>query len=706
MSISVPFSTMKHLPYTLMIFASLASAQDNNFNERFEELDPLVIESTPLDTNVSEITRTWSVLNKSDLEKAKSVTIAETLANQPGIHQSFFGPSSNRPIIRGLDKHRVRMLQNGVESFDFSTASEDHAVSIDPMFVERIEMLRGSSALLYGSSAIGGAVNVIDRSIPTRSFAGSPGAVFRSGYNSVNNGWKAGAMGFAGTESLSFQINGFTRNFDDYDAPDGFTHDGTPRDKVLNSMGESHSYGLGGSHLWDGGYAGMSFSQLENVYGVPGEHAENETRVELESDRFEARSEIEITDSDWLRGIELSFGYGDYRHDEIGKEDGAGPFETHASYLREGIEARTVLVHEIGSLRGALGFHGLFDDLKIQGEENGTIFSGASGGDSKPISAEESSKLAVFLIEEFELSGSTRVNGGIRWEIYDRDFESEIADRDDSTFSASGGISHDLSEGWNLSANLSYTERAPETSELYSDGPHHATEAFEIGNSALDTESAVGFEVILRRTLGRVTGQLSAFHNQFDNYVFLEDTDENRTVEGGEVMKVKKFESAKAEFQGLEAKIDWLALENPSWSLLLSAYGDLIRAKNESEGTYLPRIPPARLGVGFEVQAEKLTLGMNMNHVFKQNKISVHEEEEDHGGGEEEEHDHGETPTASYSLLNAYASYDLNLGSSQGELFLRGFNLTDELARVHTSFLKDSAPLPGAGVEVGLRIDF
>ena len=160
-----------------MIFASLASAQDKNLNERVEELEPFVIESTPLKTKVEDLTQAWSVLNKSELEKAKANTIADTLANQPGIHQTYFGPSSNRPIIRGLRKHRIRMLQNGVESFDFSASSADHAVNIDPMLIERIEMLRGSSALLYGPNAIGGAVNVIDRSIPTRSFAGSPGAL-------------------------------------------------------------------------------------------------------------------------------------------------------------------------------------------------------------------------------------------------------------------------------------------------------------------------------------------------------------------------------------------------------------------------------------------------------------------------------------------------------------------------------------------------
>jgi iron complex outermembrane receptor protein len=296
------------------------------------------------------------------------------------------------------------------------------------------------------------------------------------------------------------------------------------------------------------------------------------------------------------------------------------------------------------------------------------------------------------------------------------------ADRDDSTFSASGGVSHDLSEIWNLSGNLSYAERTPDSAELYSDGAHHATESYEIGNPNLDTESAFGVEIIVRKTVGKVTGQFSAFHTKFNDYIFTEDSGKKRDTEGNlpdegqfpdplhgfpagtEALPERKYEAVKAEFQGLEIEIDWLAMDNPGWDLLLSAYGDMVRGKNKSEGGYLPRIPAASVGIGFEIQAEKFSFGMDLNNVFKQNKIAVHEEEEE----EEEEHghEHGETATPSYSILNAYASYDLNFGKSQGQLFVKGYNLTDELALVHTSFLKNSAPLPGRSVEIGLKFDF
>ena len=686
--------SMKMLLIPLCLAISSLSAQESLTKEGTTELEALTIESTPLSSSTSSITQAWSVLSGDELEKAKSTTIAETLVNQPGIHQTFFGPSANRPIIRGLDKHRVRILQNGVDTFDFSASSEDHAIAVDPMLVERIELLRGSSALLYGSNAIGGAVNVIDRTIPNRSHSDSPGAVFRSSYHDVNNGWNAGALAYADTEQISFQMNGFARYAEDYESPEGL---------VANSRGESQSYGLGGSYLWQNGYAGLSFSQLGNLYGVPGAHAVNETRVELDSDRVEMRSEIDVQNSDWLRGIELNLGYGDYRHDEIAKKSDV--FETFSSFFRKGFEARTALIHQVGDLHGALGFQGLFDELKITGKPKGTIFSGAHASHSEAITSEDSRKLSIFLIEEFELNESTQLNGGIRWEHHDRKFVSEIADRDDSMLSVSSGFSRNLAEGWNLSANLNYTERAPETTELYSNGPHHGSETFDIGNPSLATETAIGVEVILRRNLGNLTGQLTAFQTQFEDFIYTEDSKAPFFDSvSGEWLNQWKYTSADASFRGLEAEIDWLAMENAGQLFHLSVYADLLRAENENDGTYLPRIPPARMGIGFKVHAEKYGFGLNFNRVSDQNRVPE---------GSGSFHYHGtvihyvDPPyTAGYTLLNAFYTHNLTLGHSTGEFFVRGNNLTDELAKVHTSFLKTFAPLPGRSFEIGLKVDF
>ena len=715
---------MKYKILTLLLSASLGFAQKKAADKPITELDALTIESSPIES----VTQTWSSLSGDELDNAKGLTISDTLSDIPGVSQTTFGPTANRPVIRGADKFRVRVLQNGTDTFDVSAQSEDHAVPIDPLMVDRIEVLRGSSALLYGGSAIGGVVNVIDRSIPTSPYDSS-GASVLSSYSSVNEGLSYGVIAFGSSDKLSFQINGLKRDYEDYDAPTFYTedhHDPTadpegPFNSVANSHSDSTSFGFGASYMLDSGFAGFSISSYENDYGVPGEHAESDTLIEMESDRFEFRSEIDISNSDLLTGIDLNIGYGDYQHSESGYEEEGGVTEwhTHVTYLREGYEGRIAFKHEIGELSGVFGVHGLFDEFKIVGEES--ILGGAlkdwnvpddnttvaSPNANPAITNEDSSRIALFLIEQYDLNEDTTLNAGIRWEQIDRKYEAtENIDDDESTFSASAGISKDLSELWNLSGNVSYSERTPDTAELYSDGAHHATEAYEIGNPNLENESAVGVEIIVRKTVGKVTGQFSVFHTKYNDYIFLEHTENERDSEGilanttnysasdgfptgTEGLEEKAYEAVDAEFQGIEFEIDWLAMENPGWDLLLSFYGDTLRGKNKTEGGNLPRIPAARLGFGFEVMQEKLDFGLKLTRSMEQDNL-----------GDDEE------VTPAFSMLNAFASYDVSLGDSVGELFVRGTNLTDELAYNHASVLKQYAPLPGRSVEIGLKFDF
>ena len=704
---------MKNYLLPFLLSASFGVLQSAAQSGQIEELDALTIESSPLEVT----TQAWSVLADEKLDKAKGVTIADTLSDIPGISQTTFGPTANRPMIRGLDKFRIRMLQNGTDTFDVSAQSEDHAVPVDPLMVDRIEVLRGASALLYGGSAIGGVVNIIDRSIPTSPYDSS-GASVLSSYTSINEGLSYGTIAYGSSDKLSYQLNVSKRDYNDYDAPTFYTEDhhatpvtqDGPFETVENSHSDSTSFGFGASYKLDSGFAGFSFSSYENSYGVPGEHAESNTSIDMESDRFEFRYEIDVTDSDWLTGINLNFGYGDYKHSESGDEidvNGTRERHVHATYLRDGLEGRIAFEHEIGDLQGVFGIHALMDEFKIEGDES--ILGGLSKPlpSNDPIGSEDSSKIALFLIEEYDLDNETTLNGGIRWESIDRDYETNgSADVDDTILSASGGISRDLNELWTASANVSYSERLPDTAELYSDGAHHATEAYEIGNRNLGTETAVGVEVILKKTVGKVTGQLSAFHTKFDNYVFLEEIEDNlgnevlRDSEGNleptggfpagvEGLPVKEYEAVDAEFQGIEVEIDWLASETSGYDLMLSAYGDMIRGKNKSEGANLPRIPATRVGLGFEVMQEKLDFGMKLTRSMKQDKVSHHEES-----------------TPAYSLLNAFASYDVNFGDSVGELFVKGYNLTDELAYNHASVLKQFVPLTGRSVEVGLKFDF
>ena len=193
---------MKILSIPILLASSFALAQEDQNSEPVAELEALTIESSPLGSKTTDVTQAWSVLSGDDLDKARGQTIADTLSDTPGVSQTSFGPTANRPVIRGMDKFRIRVMQNGTDSFDVSAQSEDHALPIDPLMVDRIEVLRGSSALLYGGSAIGGVVNVIDRSIPT-SLYDSPSASLLSSYSSINEGLSYGAVSFGSSDKLS-----------------------------------------------------------------------------------------------------------------------------------------------------------------------------------------------------------------------------------------------------------------------------------------------------------------------------------------------------------------------------------------------------------------------------------------------------------------------------------------------------------------------
>ena len=668
----------------LLSLISAATLLGQNEEPPVYELEPLVVQSSPLTPEVADLTQAWSALDGEALERLKAQTIGETLANEPGVSQSFYGPNASRPIIRGLDGQRVRVLQNGLDAFDVSSASVDHAVAVDPMLTERVEILRGSSALLYGANAIGGVVNTIDKTIPTGAPVDKLNGETRLSYTSVNQGWNTGGAIFGGNGDFVVQANGTFRKIRDYDIPDFTLPDGSRTNRIDNSQSETWTGGLGGSYLFENGYAGVAYSHFDTQYGVPNEEAPT---IELERHRVEARSAIAPDSVDWLENIELQFAYGNYRHNEI---ESSG--EVGTTYKREGFEQRLALVHSFGEVKGVAGLQGNFDQTRIEGEEN--PFAGATGRNPN-IAREDAQRLALFIIEEYDVNNQWSLNGGTRLETLLRQYEG-ASDRDDFNVSASGGVVFRPAQGWSISGNVNYTERQPETFELYSDGPHPATGDYEVGDSTLGKESAIGLEMILRRTKGSVTGQLSAFYTHFDDYIYLADTGRELDPEGNdpaitgeEALTERVFRGVTAEFYGFESEVTWRVIEENNWTIDLRGFGDVIWAKNISDNTNLPRTPPWRLGAGFDVNYRAFTFGMDLTHTGEQNKTAP-----------------GEASTDGYTLLGARVAYTWATDYTDAQIFCKATNLTDELAQVHTSFLRDTALLPGRNFEAGVNVRF
>ncbi len=710
----------KHLIYcTGVVGLSLSGVLLAEPKEEILELEPQVVQSSPLAPVAGEATQAWSVLEGRSLEEIRGATIGETLANQPGISQTHFGSGASRPIIRGLEGNRVLVLQNGLEMFDVSAQSADHAVAIDPLLVERVEVLRGPAALLYGSNAIGGVVNLMDATIPTqglgeRSVAGRA----RTGYSSVNDGKNVGAVLTAGDDQMVVRGYGIYRRSGDYRTPKfslkeshGHSHDEHDHEhhddhghdehaehhddheeehhaetykRVHNSHSRVWQAGAGATWFLKNGYIGAGFSYYDSRYGVP---SEEQSTIEMERKRFEVKGSLTPDGPNWLTGLRFSGAYADYRHDELDDLGGLG-----GRFLREGGEVRIEALHTLGKLEGVLGVQAQLEQFKIRGNES--LFSGQETG--RVIRTDDRFGLGLFLLETYQLDESLTWNGGVRGDFSWSHYSGNVSSDSDAAFSASTGLHYKLEHGWALSGNLAYSQRAADRFERYADGFHHASGIYEVGNPGLGNEKSYGVEISLLKESGAVTGRLTGYYNRFSNFIYLSDSGHHVEIEHAhgdhfhhDEVERYDYRGVKAEFYGLEGELVWRAYEQNRYTLDLKLFGDYVHARNLTDKQYLPRTAPWRIGGGLEAGIDDLRVGTNLVYAGKQTQTA-----------------HGETATPDYLLLNLYASYQLQTKGADWTLFVKGNNLTNELARVHTSFLKDRAPLSGIGIEFGISAEF
>lgn len=646
--------------------------------------EELVVTATGAARRQLDVAQPTTVLADEDLLLRADTTLGETLDEQPGVSSTYFGPGASRPVIRGLGGDRIRILDGGLGSGDASSTSPDHAVSAEPLTAERIEVIRGPATLLYGSSAVGGVVNVLSGRIPDHVPAETvAGNLHLLGAAAADE--RSGALGLGGKYGARFAWHGglSVRETGDYEIP-GFAEahpeepDGeTERGVLPNSSQESRSGSLGLSWIDDRGYLGVAVSGYDTEYGVPGhgheedeeedeeeDHGEEVVRIDLDQRRVDLQGEL-LRSAGPFEGLKVRLGRAEYEHAEL---EGA---EVGTRFESETLEGRLDLVQRRrGRLSGTVGIQASTSDFLALGEE---AFVPPSTTDL----------LALFAFEELDF-GRVRVQLGGRWETQDVRPEGDLPDRSFDAVSASVGSVLDLDARHSLAATFSRSERIPTATELFADGPHAATRAFEIGDPDLDKEVSLGLDLSLRRREGRVTGSLTGFYNHFEDYVFERFTGE---VEDG--LDVIRFTQRDAEFWGLEAQAIVDLYRGEETHLGLELTGDTVRAELEETGEPLPRIPPLRLGAGLDFHGGRWRAFGEVRWVDEQDRVSDNE-----------------TPTDSYTLVNGSLSYRFLAGESVIDLILRGRNLTDEEARVHTSFLKDEAPLPGRDLSLLLGLHF
>lgn len=646
-----------------------------------------------------------SVIQGADLVQATRPTIGETLEHTPGVSATSFGPAASRPILRGLQGERVRVLTDGIGSIDVSNTSVDHAVVVNPLLAERIEVLRGPASLQFGSAAIGGVVNVIDRRIP-RTVPDEPihvdgiatyasAANERSGAGSVDvplsdrfvvhadgSYLKTGDMrigGYALSPLARQQALATSLLPPDPDAeePIDYAASAAIKGKLPNSAARTWTAGVGAALITDTGNLGVSYSHYDSLYGVPIRYAtepgqeQEAPRLALKQDRFDFRAEVD-TGGGFLQSIKARGAYATYRHFEL-EEDGS----VGTAFYNKGLEARLELVQaDHGAWKGASGLQYFSRDFNVEGEE---AF----------LPKNTSQQFGLFTLQQLDF-GKAKLEAGARYEhsrLTARPTDAQpqffSGERTFDTFSASLGASYALSDDWRIGVNALRTVRAPSAEELFANGPHAGTQAFEIGNPDFKAERSYGVEAVLRGKGPGYSIEASVYHNWFSNFIY---EDQTGTIEDG--LPVFQSYQGKARYYGFEIQGQATLATMGDVSIVADGLADYVHADIVGIGP-APRIPPLRLLGGLGATSPKIDGRVEVERTFKQDRISAFE-----------------TSTPGYTLVNA----EVNIrpwGNERPLSFaLSANNIFDVVARRHASFLKDFAPLAGRDIRVTAKVSF
>ena len=682
-----------------------------------------IIVTAPFARDRRDILSGVAILSGAELTQAIRPTIGETLARTPGVSATSFGPNASRPVLRGLQGERVRVLTDGIGSIDVSNTSVDHAVAINPLLAERIEVLRGPESLLYGSSAIGGVVNVIDKRIP-RGVPDEPVHIDAIGsYGSAANERSgAGTIDVPLGAHVVVHADGSYSKTDDLEigghvlapgvrvaalassrlpAAQQIDAEGEPLDfagtaalagRLPNSFGKTWTAGAGAAYITDNANVGLAYSHYDSFYGVPVRYAtapgdgQEAPRLDLKQNRVDARAEI-TTGGGFIDTIRARAGYASYRHFEL-EEDGS----IGTAFYNKGFEGRIELAQaQRGAWKGASGVQYFSRDFNVVGDE---AF----------LPKNSTRQYGIFTLQQLDY-GALKIEGGARFE-HDDLRGKPTADqpqffagkRTFDAISASAGASYGVGEGWRLGLNLSRTERAPSAEETFANGPHAGTEAYELGDPDFRKERSIGIEAVLRGKGQGYTFEASAYHNRFSNFI-IEDqvaqsiceasaADDDGDGIGDVDLPCYQFRQGKARFYGFEVQGSLTLATFGAATLTADGLADYVHASIRGLGP-VPRIPPLRLLGGLGITSPKIDLRGEIEWVDDQTRVSAFE-----------------TATAGYTMVNA----ELNVrpwGDSRPLSFaLSANNIFDVAARRHASFLKDFAPLGGRDLRITARVSF
>lgn len=630
----------------------------------------VIVTATPFgDSEGDQILTPAKVLAGDELRDKVGSSLGETLSQELGVSASAFGAGASRPIIRGLEGARVKMLENGMAVSDVSGLSNDHAVAGEGAVAQQVEILRGPAALLYGSGAIGGLVNIVNERIPTVLEPKLTGQV-EARASSVDDGRNMSGTLDGAAGKMAWHLDGNLRNTDDYKIPGNrvINDPDSASGRLPHSETRQRNYGAGTSFVDSWGFVGVSASHLTNLYGIPSDEG---SKIDQKQSRYDIDSLVKAP----LPGFEtfkFKAGYTDYEHAELNDEN-----QPEVIFKNRSLETRFELTHQ-----PVAGFHGTFG---IQTEHtNFSALSAEGNPDTVPVTRSTSN--AAFLVEETQV-GAVRVNAGARLERVKREPVTGV-NRSFDLKSASVGGMWPFMPGYGLGATLSYAQRAPATEELYSAGPHDATVTFDIGNADFNKETSRNVELSLQKTAGLVRWKANVFRNKVSDFIYGQITGQLVDEEGnpGDELRQRIFLQADATIQGAEAELEY----NPhgaGWSGRV--FADTTHGKLEQGGS-LPLQPATRFGASTGYKMGQWRAGLSLVHAQSQDRLATFENSE----------------TPGYNQVNANVSYTQKVGAYDLTYFLLAKNLTNDEIRVSTSVLKDISPLPGRNVVFGVRAKF
>ncbi len=662
-------------------------------------LKEVTVTGNPLGT--AEPVAPTTRLEGDELTLRRKGTLGQTLDGLPGVSSTYFGPGASRPVIRGLDGDRIRILQNSGAMLDASALSFDHAVPSDPLTVERIEVLRGPGALLYGGSAVGGVVNLIDNRIPRAALFDARGGITgaaEAGLSTGNHGRDGAVLLEGGNDRYALHVDVSKRRTEDVSVPRTLpcSKPGSAAEarRICNSASDTESGSVGGSLLFDNGYLGASVTGYRSDYGTV---AEDEVTIGMRSRRYALQGEWRRLPG-WISSVKLQAAHTNYRHTEFEGDEAGTRFRNQGNDLR--LEARHA---PIGPVEGVLGLQLDSNRFAAEGEE---AFAPAS----------RTRQTALFVYEELPTGWGKWTLGARVERVQVRSDGSSDPDvtrfvtgeRSFTPHSLAGGALVKLSPAWQFTANVAHSQRAPRDYELYANGPHLATAAWETGDPTLGVEKSNSLDLGLAWQSGPHKAALNVYASRFSNYIGLVDTGNTRSAEGElnptdgeEALADLRYAGVRARFRGAEASgtVRLLgagglghAADGSTLELLWRA--DVVRATDLDSGEALPRIAPARLGGTLAWARGAWGAQLGVDHVRAQKRVPAV----------------GQRATDGYTLWNAALSYRMPLGTSELQWFARVDNITDELAYSAVSVLTTTAfpkaPLPGRSARVGVRLTF